>query len=113
MNVLTDFCKTCCQVFMAISNFLYILGLASDLWSMLTFTKKNTDDFSVNEQNDFHETPLATQSLLLILVISHHWTTQSNPYRSSLFSCLDSQGKLLLFFNRIFLIILDIRICFK
>lgn len=72
-------------------NFLF-LGLASDLWSMLTFTKKNTNDSVLNDHNDFYEAPLATQSLLLILILVHHWTTQSNPYRTSLFSCLDSQG---------------------
>ncbi|KAJ8927015.1 hypothetical protein NQ314_020578 [Rhamnusium bicolor] len=53
-----------------------VLGLASDLWSMLTFSRKATDDLVVSDQNDFQETPLATQSLLLVLVLSHHWTTQ-------------------------------------
>lgn len=59
---------------------------------MLTFARKTPDDSVVNDQNDFQDTPLATQSLLLMLVLVHHWTTQSNPYISSLFSCLDSQG---------------------
>lgn len=71
----------------------YFSGLASDLWSMLTFTKKNSTESVFNDHHDFSETPLATQSLLLILILVHHWTTQSNPYRTSLFSCLDSQGK--------------------
>lgn len=74
----------------------FLLGLASDLWSMLTFTRKNPDDSVINDHNDFHNTPLATQSLLLTLVLVHHWTTQTNPYRSSLFSCLDSQGNLII-----------------
>lgn len=59
---------------------------------MLTFTKKNSNDSVLNDHHDFAETPLATQSLLLILILVHHWTTQSNPYRTSLFSCSNSQG---------------------
>lgn len=60
---------------------------------MLTFKRESTEKSNVPEKDSFHEIPLATQSLLLLLVLVHHWTTQSNPYRSSLFSCLDSQGK--------------------
>lgn len=67
-----------------------VLGLASDLWSILTFSRKSSEELTVPDQNDFQITPLATQSLLLILVLVHHWTTHSNPYRSSLFSCLNS-----------------------
>ncbi|CAH1999813.1 unnamed protein product [Acanthoscelides obtectus] len=69
-----------------------VLGLASDLWSMLTFSKKSSEDEENPNLSSFQETPLAVQSLLLTLVLVHHWTTLSNPYRSSLFSCLDSQA---------------------
>nr|XP_023020039.1 dymeclin [Leptinotarsa decemlineata] len=68
-----------------------VLGLASDLWSLLTFSKKSTEEVVSPELNDFQQAPLASQSLLLLLVLVHHWTTTSNPYRNSLFSCLDSQ----------------------
>lgn len=71
---------------------IFFIGLASDLWSILTFSRKSSEELTVPDQNDFQHTPLATQSLLLILVLVHHWTTQSNPYRSSLFSCLNSLG---------------------
>lgn len=62
---------------------------------MLTFNKKSSDNLLVREGSDFQEAPLATQSLLLILVLAHHWTAQTNPYRLSLFSCVNSQGKLM------------------
>ncbi|KAG5891999.1 hypothetical protein JTB14_007747 [Gonioctena quinquepunctata] len=68
-----------------------VFGLASDIWSMLTFSKKSTEELIPTSTNDYQEAPLATQSLLLLLVLVHHWTTKSNPYRNSLFSCLDSQ----------------------
>ncbi|KAJ8925444.1 hypothetical protein NQ315_009277 [Exocentrus adspersus] len=67
-------------------------GLASDLWSMLTFSRKSTEELTLHDQNDFQQAPLATQSLLLVLVLVHHWTTHTNPYRNSLFSCLNSLG---------------------
>lgn len=44
------------------------------------------------KENEYQEAPLATQSLLLMLVLVHHCTTQANPYRASLFSCANSQG---------------------
>ncbi|CAH1163331.1 unnamed protein product [Phaedon cochleariae] len=68
-----------------------VFGLASNIWSMLTFSKTPTDELVIRNQNDFMEAPLATQSLLLLLVLVHHFTTHPNPYRNSLFSCLDSQ----------------------
>lgn len=61
---------------------------------MLTFGRKTTNSLTVPE-DDFQEAPLATQSLLLILVLVHHCTTQTNPYRLSLFSCANSQGTLI------------------
>ncbi|XP_019866777.2 dymeclin [Aethina tumida] len=68
-----------------------VLGLASELWSMLTFSKKSTENLTVPEHSDYQQAPLATHSLLLVLVLVHHWTTHSNPYRISLFSCVNSQ----------------------
>lgn len=70
---------------------------------MITFNRKNTEDLVVNEQNNFQTTPLATQSLLLLLVLVHNWTTQANPYRSSLFSCMNNQGNFqTVVYNRLF-----------
>lgn len=39
------------------------------------------------------ETPLASQSLLLLLVLTNHCTTVYNPYRNALFSFIDMQGE--------------------
>ncbi|XP_044746620.1 dymeclin [Coccinella septempunctata] len=64
-----------------------VLGIASGIWSMLTFNSKSSSDGDNLELANFHEVPLASQSLLLVLVLVHHWTTHTNPYRSSLFSC--------------------------
>ncbi|XP_048523171.1 dymeclin isoform X2 [Dendroctonus ponderosae] len=63
-----------------------VIGLASELWSILTFSKKS-EDAEVSEQSDFQRAPLATQSILLLLVLVHNWATVNNPYRLSLFSC--------------------------
>lgn len=78
--------------FMGNQSHSVVLGLAADLWSMLTFSKKSNDELTVPEHGDFQEAPLATQSLLLILVLVHHCTAQNNPYRLSLASCVNSQG---------------------
>ncbi|XP_072387855.1 dymeclin [Diabrotica undecimpunctata] len=68
-----------------------VLNLASNIWSVLTFNKKSNEETSDSDEYSYQEAPLATQSLLLLLVLVHHWTTLSNPYRNSLFTCLDSQ----------------------
>lgn len=39
------------------------------------------------------DSPLANQALLLILVLTNHCTTTVNPYRHSLFACLNSLDK--------------------
>lgn len=81
--------------FMGSQSHSVVLGLAADLWSMLTFTRKSTHELVVPEQGDFQDAPLATQSLLLILVLVHHCTAQNNPYRLSLASCVNNQGNLI------------------
>ena len=62
-----------------------ILGLASGLWNALTlgYASKGGDG----------ERPaiLARQSLLLLLILTNHCTSESNPYREALFNCCDSQ----------------------
>lgn len=39
------------------------------------------------------ETPLASQSLLLLLVLTNHCTTTYNPYRNTLFNFIDMEGE--------------------
>ncbi|KAL1497518.1 hypothetical protein ABEB36_008463 [Hypothenemus hampei] len=68
-----------------------VVGIASELWSLLTFSKKS-DHKEFTENSEFQQTPLATQSILLMLVLVHNWTTLNNPYRSSLFSCLNQDN---------------------
>ncbi|XP_066262135.1 dymeclin [Euwallacea similis] len=68
-----------------------VIGLASELWSYLTFSKKN-EESDVNEQSEFQRAPLATQSILLLLVLVHNWATLNNPFRLSLFSCLNQDS---------------------
>lgn len=68
-----------------------VIGLATELWSMLTFSRK-TEDPDIPDHSDFHGTPLATQSIMLLLVLVHNWTTLNNPFRLSLFSCLNQDN---------------------
>lgn len=70
-----------------------VLGIAAELWSMLTFNRKPTE--SIESTENVEEVPLATQSLLLVLVLTNHWSSENNPYRQSLFSCANSQGNFL------------------
>ncbi|KAI4467070.1 dymeclin [Holotrichia oblita] len=68
-----------------------VLGLASELWSILTLSRKDNEEIESSVSGDIHEVPLATQSLLLVLILTNHYTTQTNPYRQCLFACLNSQ----------------------
>lgn len=80
---------------MNIKYYIYFdLGIASELWSMLTFNRKSEEQ-NILEESDFQKAPLSMQSVLLLLVLVHNWTTLNNPYRLSLFSCLN-QSKILL-----------------
>lgn len=74
-----------------------ISGIASGLWSMLTFNSKFSSESDNNEKTSFSEVPLASQSLLMVLVLVHQWTTHTNPYRNSLFSCANVEGTNLIF----------------
>lgn len=70
----------------------FVFGIAESLFSMFTFRKAqdylNTDNLPMTFREHY---PLANQSLLLILILTNHWTTKENPYRVSLFGCADSQ----------------------
>ena len=62
-----------------------ILGLASGIWNVLTLGYANR-----SSEND-KPAILSRQSLLLLLVLTNHCTTEVNPYRDALFNCCDSQ----------------------
>lgn len=66
-----------------------ILGLASGFWNVLSFGygKGPSDDPS-------RHALLSKMSLLLILVVTNHCTTDSNPYRDALFSCMDCNNEM-------------------
>ncbi|KAK9873979.1 hypothetical protein WA026_002330 [Henosepilachna vigintioctopunctata] len=68
-----------------------VLGIASGLWSILTFNNNSNGPDKI-EYSNFQAIPLACQSLLLVLVLVHHCTTQTNAYRNSLFYCTSSEG---------------------
>ncbi|XP_076268126.1 dymeclin isoform X2 [Rhynchophorus ferrugineus] len=68
-----------------------VIGIASELWSMLTFNRKSEEQNGL-EESDFQKAPLSMQSILLLLVLVHNWTTLNNPYRLSLFSCLNQDN---------------------
>lgn len=58
---------------------------------MLTFRKPQDILSSTDVVLTFREHfPLANQSLLLILILTNHNTTQDNSYRNSLFQCADA-----------------------
>ncbi|CAB3362317.1 Hypothetical predicted protein [Cloeon dipterum] len=66
-----------------------VLGLASGIWNMLTFGLANNEPLKEGEP----DSPLANQSLLLILVLVSHCTCEKNllnPYREALFSFSNS-----------------------
>lgn len=75
-----------------------VLGIATELWNILTFSRKN-DELTQAEHCEYTQLPLATQSILLVLVLVHHWTMKNNSYRNSLFLIMDSAGKAYIFIN--------------
>lgn len=61
---------------------------------MISFGRKGGGtEIDLAQSNGLRHTCLATQSLLLILVLANHCTAQNNPYRQSLFMCANSEGK--------------------
>ncbi|KAG5682839.1 hypothetical protein PVAND_012161 [Polypedilum vanderplanki] len=72
----------------------FVFGLAESFWSMLTFSKKQPENEELPKTFKEHY-PLANQSLLLILILTNHNADdsvdiQNNPYRYSLFNCVNS-----------------------
>ncbi|XP_011153739.1 dymeclin isoform X2 [Harpegnathos saltator] len=64
------------------------MGMGSGLKNVQIAHNGATED---EEKKRDTETPLASQSLLLLLVLTNHCTAIQNPYRSALFSFIDMQ----------------------
>uniref|UniRef100_A0A0K8TNJ3 Dymeclin n=1 Tax=Tabanus bromius TaxID=304241 RepID=A0A0K8TNJ3_TABBR len=71
-----------------------VFDIAESFLSFFTFRKTqdvlNTTAADLPQQFKDHF-PLANQSLLLILILTNHYTTKDNPYRASIFGCADSR----------------------
>ena len=65
------------------------MGMGSSLKNVQVAHGGNMEE--VEKKRDT-ETPLASQSLLLLLVLTNHWTTSRNPYRDALFSFSNVEG---------------------
>jgi hypothetical protein len=69
-----------------------LLIISAGVWSVLTLGMGSK---TTNSEEQIPETILANQSLLLILVLANHCTSNSglhNPYREALFNFTNSQG---------------------
>ncbi|OAD60009.1 Dymeclin [Eufriesea mexicana] len=78
-----------------------VFSIAAGLWNVITMgmgsSLKNVQVTSngtseEEERKRDTETPLASQSLLLLLVLTNHCTATQNPYRNALFTFVDMQG---------------------
>ncbi|XP_053388105.1 dymeclin-like isoform X2 [Mercenaria mercenaria] len=70
-------------------------SLASSLWSVVTLGMGSSSNEKKPEE-EFHETLLANQSLLFLLVLANHCTSDralNNPYRQALFQFTNSQDQ--------------------
>ncbi|OWF38655.1 dymeclin-like [Mizuhopecten yessoensis] len=66
-------------------------SVAASFWSVMTLGMGGATE---KKDDDFHETLLANQSLLFMLVLTNHCTTDHgihNPYRQALFAFTNSQ----------------------
>lgn len=77
-----------------------VFSIAAGLWNVITMrmgsSLKNVQVTNHGSSEDEErkrdtETPLASQSLLLLLVLTNHCTTTQNPYRNALFTFVDMQ----------------------
>nr|XP_012147296.1 PREDICTED: dymeclin isoform X2 [Megachile rotundata] len=77
-----------------------VFSIAAGLWNVITMgmgsSLKNVQVASngtseEEERKRDTETPLASQSLLLLLVLTNHCTATQNPYRNALFTFVDMQ----------------------
>ncbi|XP_043263464.1 dymeclin [Colletes gigas] len=77
-----------------------VFSIAAGLWNVITMgmgsSLKNVQVTSngISEEEERKrdtETPLASQSLLLLLVLTNHCTAMQNPYRNALFAFVDME----------------------
>ena len=76
-----------------------ILAVVASLWSVMTLGMGTKTE---KKEEEFHETLLANQSLLFLLVLTNHCTSEyglNNPYRQALFSFTNSQGTCMFIVN--------------
>lgn len=82
-----------------------VFGIAESLLSIFTFRKNHQDFLNTNDLPGTYRAqyPLANQSLLLILILTNHYTAKNNnnQYRLSLFGCCDSKGNFHFTFSRL------------
>lgn len=83
------------------------MGMGSNSKNVQVANGGTTED---EERKRDTETPLASQSLLLLLVLTNHCTAAHNPYRDALYGFTDSQGKFQHLFDHIRFIDLYIQI---
>jgi len=77
---------------------LYFIIIAAGIWNMLTFGLASPNP-EPNAKEEESQSPLANQSLMLILVLVSHCTCEKdliNPYREALFSFSNSAGNIFL-----------------
>ncbi|KAJ8311402.1 hypothetical protein KUTeg_010757 [Tegillarca granosa] len=70
-----------------------IASVASSLWSVMTLGMGGKEE---KKEEEYNETLLANQSLLFLLVLCNHCTSErslNNPYRQALFSFTNSQDQ--------------------
>lgn len=65
------------------------MGMGSSLKNVQVASNGTSEE---EERKRDTETPLASQSLLLLLVLTNHCTATENPYRNALFTFVDMQG---------------------
>lgn len=66
------------------------MGMGSGSKNVQVASNGLTED---EEKKRNTETPLASQSLLLLLILTNHCTATRNPYREALFNFSNVQGK--------------------
>ena len=79
--------------------------ISASLWSVVTLGMASSPTEKKQEE-EFVETLLANQSLLFLLVLANHCTSDrglKNPYRQALFSFTNSQGKVCWFVEMLLL----------
>lgn len=69
-----------------------IIGLATELWKVLTLGYGSQDD---GEDCDTNVSPLGRKSLLLLNILTNHHSFDKNPYREAIVACQDTNFNLL------------------